>query len=239
MKKLIYLLSFICLNTFQSQAQLASADTLSQSADKSVTHHSVKINGVAINYTATAGTIVLKNDKDEPVALFGYTAYTKDGDGDISKRPLTFAYNGGPGSSSMWLHMGVLGPRRVVVNDPGLNAAAPYTTVDNDNSIIDATDLVMIDPVGTGLSHATGKSANKDFWGVDEDIKSISQFIKQYVTDNGRWNSPKYLLGESYGTMRSAGIADYLLQNSGIAVNGVILVSVVLDLTHAYLSKRR
>ncbi len=149
---------------------------------------------------------------------------------DATKRPVTFAYNGGPGSSSMWLHMGALGPRRVVVNDPEPNAPPPYTVEDNANSIIDVTDLVMIDPVGTGLSHAINKSTNKDYWGVDEDIKSMSQFIKQYVTDNSRWNSPKYLLGESYGTFRSAGIADYLLENMGMAVNGVVLVSVVLDL---------
>ena len=229
MKKIFLLLIAVSF-CFQIYAQLASADTLSQSADKAVTHHSVKINGTVINYTATAGTVVLKNDKDEPVALFGYTAYTKDGETDATKRPVTFAYNGGPGSSSMWLHMGALGPRRVVVNDPNANPAAPYTIVDNDYSLVDVTDLVMIDPVGTGLSHATGKFSNKDFWGVDEDIKSISQFIKQYVTDNGRWNSPKYLLGESYGTMRSAGIADYLQQNTGMALNGVILVSSVLDL---------
>lgn len=223
---------FVCVLAMfiNARAQSAAADTLSQSADKSVTHHSIKINGAVINYTATAGTIVLKNEKDEPVALFGFTAYTKDGEADASKRPITFAYNGGPGSSSMWLHMGALGPRRVVVNDPTINKAAPYTIVDNDNSMIDVSDLVMIDPVGTGLSHATGKAANKDFWGVDEDIKSISEFIKQYVTDNGRWNSPKYLLGESYGTMRSAGVSDYLQENMGMAVNGVILVSVVLDL---------
>jgi len=198
--------------------------------DKSVTKHSIKVDGKVINYTATAGTLLLKNEKDESVALFGYTAYVKDGEGDVSHRPLTFAYNGGPGSSSIWLHMGALGPRRVVLNDPSPNAAPPHKLEDNENSIIDVTDLVMIDPVGTGLSHPIGKATNKDFWGVDQDIKSMSQFITQYVKEYDRWNSPKYLLGESYGTTRSAGIASYLHDNMGIQLNGVVLVSVALDI---------
>ncbi len=211
-------------------AQFELPDSLTQKAYKSVTHHSIKINGATVGYTATAGTLVVKNEKDSAVALFGYTAYSRDGQPDAGKRPITFAYNGGPGSSSMWLHMGALGPRRVVVNDPELNPPPPYTVVDNDQSIIDVTDLVMIDPVGTGLSHAINKATNKNFWGVNEDIKSISEFIKQFVTENNRWLSPKYLLGESYGTFRSAGIADYLQDNMGMTLNGVILVSTVLDL---------
>ena len=196
---------------------------------KSITKHSVVIGGKTINYTATAGALILKNDKEEPIALFGYTAYTKD-DGSDAKRPVTFSYNGGPGSSSYWLHIGVIGPKKIVVNDPEYNAAPPYKFEDNTNSILDVTDIVMIDPVGTGLSHAVAKAKNKDFWGVDQDIKSISNFIKQYVTNNNRWNTPKFLLGESYGTMRSAGVVNYLQENLGMAMNGVILVSSVLDL---------
>ena len=212
-------------------AQAASADsTPVPAAIKSVTKHSIVIGGKTVSYTATAGALILKNDKDEPIALYGYTAYTKDGETDATKRPVTFSYNGGPGSSSMWLHLGIMGPRRVVVNDPENSPQPPYKMEDNANSILDISDVVMIDPVGTGLSHAVGKAKNKDFWGVDQDIKSVSQFIKQYTNDNDRWNSPKYLLGESYGTMRSAGVADYLQENMGIAVNGIILVSVVLDL---------
>ena len=196
---------------------------------KSVTKHSVVIGGKTINYTATAGALILMNEKDEPVALFGYTAYTKDDDTN-NKRPVTFSYNGGPGSSSYWLHIGVIGPKKIIVNDPEYNPPPPYKFEDNTNSILDVTDIVMIDPVGTGLSHAVAKAKNKDFWGVDQDIKSISNFIKQYVTDNNRWNSPKFLLGESYGTMRSAGVVDYLQENLGMVMNGVILVSSVLDL---------
>ena len=174
--------------------------------------------------------MILLNEKEEPIALYGYTAYVKDGEADPSKRPVTFSYNGGPGSSSMWLHLGIMGPKRVVVNDPEISMPPPYKMEDNNNSILDISDIVMIDPVGTGISKAIGKAKNKDFWGVDQDIKSVSQFIKQYTTDNARWNSPKFLLGESYGTMRSAGVANYLQENMGIAVNGVILVSIVLDL---------
>lgn len=198
--------------------------------EKYITKHSVKIDNKSISYTATAGTLLLKNENGEAVALIGYTAYTKEGETNMSPRPVTFSYNGGPGSSSMWLHMGVMGPKRVVVNDPYFNGPAPYKTEDNNFSILDVSDIVMIDPVGTGISRAVGNSKNSDFWGVDPDIKSVSQFIRNYVNENERWNSPKYLLGESYGTFRSAGVADYLQANFGIAVNGVILVSNVLDI---------
>jgi carboxypeptidase C (cathepsin A) len=198
--------------------------------DRSTTKHIIKIDGKPINYTAVAGTLLLKNEKDESIALFGYTAYIKDGEPDVSHRPLTFAFNGGPGSSSMWLHLGALGPRRIAINDPTLTPPPPYKLEDNDHSIIDVTDLVMVDPIGTGLSHPIGKATNKDFWGVDQDIKSISQFISQYIKENDRWNSPKYLLGESYGTTRSAGIASYLQENLGLQLNGVVLVSSVLDI---------
>jgi carboxypeptidase C (cathepsin A) len=199
-------------------------------AEQSVTQHSISIGGKSISYTATAGTLLLRNDKDEPTALIGYTAYVQRDGGDASRRPLTFAYNGGPGSSSVWLHMGALGPRRIVTTDAGPTLPPPYRVVDNAYSILDKTDLVMIDPVGTGLSHAVGEAKDKDFWGVDPDIESISRFITQYVNDNHRWGSPKYLLGESYGTTRSAGIVDYLQTNNNMAFNGVILVSVALDL---------
>jgi len=199
-------------------------------AEQSATDHTVTIGGKPVAYTATAGLLLLRDEKDEPSALVGYTAYTLKGVTDKSRRPLTFAYNGGPGSSSIWLHMGVLGPRRVATNDPEFNPPPPYELVDNSESIVDVTDLVMIDPVGTGYSHAVGKHEDKEFWGTDPDIESVSRFIYQYVSDNGRWNSPKYLLGESYGTTRSAGVANYLQQQWGMALNGVVLVSVALDL---------
>jgi carboxypeptidase C (cathepsin A) len=197
--------------------------------EQSVTQHSLVIGGAAVAYTATAGTLIVRNDKDEPWASIGYVAYVRK-EGVPSRRPITFAYNGGPGSSSIWLHMGALGPRRVVTADAGPTPPPPYQVVDNAYSLIDKSDLVLIDPVGTGVSKAVGDFKNKDFWGVDPDIESISRFIKQYVSDNGRWNSPKYLLGESYGTTRSAGVVDYLQTRAGMSFNGVVLVSVATDI---------
>lgn len=231
-----FILSLACLFTLaasSSMARTVRADSAAQAKPQptqSVTHHSVRIDGKKIDYTATAGTLILRNDKDEPIARFGYIAYTRDGVDALGKRPVTFAYNGGPGSSSLWLHMGALGPKRVVVKDPEVTPPAPYNLEDNQYSLLDVSDVVMIDPVGTGFSKALGKSKDADFWGVDEDIKSVSQFIKQYVSRNNRYNSPKFLLGESYGTMRSAGVVDYLQQRMGISMNGVVLVSSVLDL---------
>jgi carboxypeptidase C (cathepsin A) len=198
--------------------------------EQSVTQHSLLVGGTTVNYTATAGTLIVRNEKDQPYASVGYIAYIKRDGGDLAKRPITFSYNGGPGSSSVWLHMGVLGPKRIVTSDAAATPPPPYTVVDNAYSILDKTDLVMIDPVGTGISKAVGEAKDKEFWGVDPDIESVSRFIKQYVTENDRWNSPKYLLGESYGTTRSAGVVDYLQTNASMAFNGVILVSVALDL---------
>ena len=231
MRKSITAAGLMLLFITLSFAAWAQSDSIAATiGQKLATKHSIKIDNKLVSYTATVGTLILKNEKDELIASIGYTAYTKDGETDNSKRPVTFSYNGGPGSSSMWLHMGIMGPRRVVVNDPLPNGPAPYKVEDNNYSILDVSDIVMIDPVGTGFSRAIGKAKNIDFWGVDPDIKSISQFIKNYVHENERWNSPKYLLGESYGTFRSAGVADYLQEHFGISVNGVVLVSSVLDI---------
>lgn len=227
---ILFLGSCIQFQTVAAQSESKKDTTSVPKEEKSITHHNVTIEGKSISYTATAGALILRDEEDKPIAFFGYTAYTKDGNNDASKRPITFSYNGGPGSSSIWLHMGVMGPKRIVVNDPYDNPPPPYKVEDNQFSILDISDVVMIDPVGTGLSKAIGKAKNKDFWGVDGDIHSVSAFIKQYITENNRWNSPKYLLGESYGTMRSAGVADYLQEHMGIALNGVVLVSTVLDL---------
>ncbi len=194
----------------------------------SETSHSITIDGQVIAYTATAGQLLMKNDKDEPIALFGYTAYVKNG-GDREQRPVLFAYNGGPGSASMWLHMGILGPQRTVIEDAGFATVGPFKRVENQFSILDRADLVMIDPVGTGFSLPVGSAKGEDFWGVDQDIESVSNFIARWVTDNGRWQSPKYLLGESYGGIRSGGVAFKLLQAHSLTLNGVILVSPYMD----------
>jgi carboxypeptidase C (cathepsin A) len=193
-------------------------------ADK--TQHQLTLAGQTLKYTATVGWLILNDkEKDEPIARFGYIAYTLDGVKDPARRPITFAFNGGPGSASIWLHMGALGPRRVVVSDGNFAPPPPVQLVDNEYSILDATDLVMIDPVGTGFSKPVGEAKGKQFWGVDQDIESVGDFIRRYVTENGRWGSPKYVLGESYGGVRGSGLARHLQSKLGMNLNGLILVS--------------
>lgn len=189
---------------------------------------SVRIDGKTIEYTATAGTLEMKDEDGKPIAHFGYTAYVRKGE-DKKTRPIMFAYNGGPGSASMWLHMGILGPQRTQVEDVAFNTAGPFVRVNNEFSVLDKADLVMIDPVATGFSRPVGDAKGEDFWGVDNDIESVSNFIARYVSDNGRWQSPKFLLGESYGGVRSGGVAYTLLTRHSIALNGVILVSPYMD----------
>jgi carboxypeptidase C (cathepsin A) len=199
-------------------------------AQASVTQHRLSLAGRSFDYTATAGLLIVRDDDDKPIASIGYVAYTRRDGKSGGVRPITFAFNGGPGSSSLWLHMGVLGPKRVVVSDPTPTPAAPYRTVDNEFSLLDVSDVVMIDPVGTGLSHAVCDHKDEEFWGVDPDIDSVSRFIAQYVSDNNRWTSPKYLLGESYGTTRAAAIVNYLRARRWLTFNGLILVSVATDI---------
>jgi carboxypeptidase C (cathepsin A) len=197
-------------------------------AQSFVSEHEIRIDGERIKYTATAGTLLMRNKDDEPIALIGYTAYVKQGVNHV-ERPLMFAWNGGPGSASLWLHMGVLGPQRALVEDLKMQGAGPFRRVSNDFSILDRVDLVMVDPVGTGFSHAVGDAEGEDFWGVDNDIESVSQFIVRYLTDNGRWASPKYILGESYGGIRAGGVSYNLLSKYNIGLNGVVLVSPYMD----------
>jgi carboxypeptidase C (cathepsin A) len=208
----------------------AAAATPAPKEESSVTEHSIKIAGQTIPYKATAQTILLKDDKGEPTALLYSTAYTRSDVKDLSQRPVVFLYNGGPGSSSIWLHMGSVGPRRVLTTNAEMTPPAPYKLSDNPDCLLDKADLVFIDPVGTGFSHAVGKAQNKDFWGVDQDVKSIAQFITTYVSRNNRWNSPKFLMGESYGTFRSAALAAYMQEHDNLFLNGIVLVSNVLDL---------
>ncbi len=199
--------------------------------ESSVTDHTIRLGGQAIPYKATAGTILLKNDKGEPTGLMYSVAYTRSDVKDASQRPISFLYNGGPGSATIWLHMGAFGPRRVYTVDAQFTPPAPYKLVDNMESLLDKTDLVFIDAMGTGFSHAVGKAQNKDFYGVDEDVHAFGQFINTYVNRNGRWNSPKFLIGESYGTFRSAALGNYLQNNYSMQLNGIVLISSVLDLS--------
>ncbi len=192
-----------------------------------VTHGSVEIDGKMVRYTATAGTMLLRDAKDQPIGSMFYVAYTRDG-GNAAKRPVTFLYNGGPGSSSIWLHMGGIGPYRVNLDNAGATPPAPYSFTPNHESLLGDSDLVFIDAMGTGFSRVVGKGTDKMFWGVDEDVKSFGQFIQNYLNKYNRWNSPKFLYGESYGTTRSAALAEYL-QNQGVALNGVVLQSSILN----------
>jgi carboxypeptidase C (cathepsin A) len=197
--------------------------------DSSVTLHTIRIGGQTVPYRALAGTLILRSDSGAPIGRLYYTAYTRTDTRDASARPLSFVYNGGPGSASLWLHMGAFGPKRVVTNDAESTPPPPYRVEDNANSLIDVTDMVFIDPIGTGFSKPVGKGTGKDFWGIDEDAKSLAQFVRAYVTRNGRWNSPKYLIGESYGTTRSAVLVNRLQGDEGMDFNGVVLISTVLD----------
>src|SRR5262245_5932927 len=194
----------------------------------STTQHSINVGGAAINYTARSGTLVMKDEEGKPRASFFFTAYTKDG-ADPAKRPVTFTFNGGPGSSSVWLHMGAFGPKRVnYLDDAGHAAKPPYRLVDNESTILDVTDLVFIDPVTTGFSRAIPFGDANKFHGVDVDIQSVGEFIRLWTTRYARWASPKFLAGESYGTTRAAGLSGWL-GRQGFYVNGIVLISSILN----------
>jgi carboxypeptidase C (cathepsin A) len=191
------------------------------------THHQIMVDGKALKYTATAGRLPIKRGDGRIEAEMFYVAYTLDGQ-DAAKRPLTFAFNGGPGSASIWLHMGALGPKRVVLQPDGFMPAAPYRMEDNPYTLLDKSDLVLIDALGTGFSRAADSEQLKKFWGLKGDIEAFSEFIRLYITRNERWSSPLFLFGESYGTTRAAGIAGYLADR-GISFNGITLLSSVLN----------
>ncbi len=205
------------------------------------THHSFTMDGRELQYTVTCGTIVLKEEAqkkgeqegesegEKPRASIFFIAYTLDGVEDRQKRPLTFSFNGGPGSSSVWLHLGLLGPRRVLLDDEGFAFPPPYKLVDNASSLLDVTDLVFIDPVSTGYSRVVEGEKPKQFHGFKKDIESVGDFIRLYTTRYQRWTSPKFLIGESYGTTRAAGLSGYLQDRHGMYLNGIMLISAILN----------
>ena len=191
----------------------------------SVTKHTIDVGGQRIAYTATAGTIVLRDDKQKAEASVFYVAYTRDDVTDRARRPMFYSFNGGPGTASVWMHMGFTGPRKVVYDDEGMMPAPPFRLEDNAHSILDIADIVFIDPVGTGFSRmAPGEDPHK-FHGVMEDIRSIGEFIRLYTTRNSRWDSPKFMIGESYGTTRAAGLVNHMQEAHQMYFNGVIQVS--------------
>jgi carboxypeptidase C (cathepsin A) len=192
-----------------------------------LTHHQIMLNGKSLSYTATTGRLPLKREDGKTEAEMFFVAYTLDGQ-DTGKRPLTFAFNGGPGSASVWLHMGALGPKRVVLQPNGFMPAAPFRLEDNPDTLLDRSDIVMVDAMATGYSRAATAELTKKFLGVKGDVLAFGEFIRLYLSRYDRWNSPLFLLGESYGTTRAAGIAGYLADH-GIAFNGVTLLSMAVD----------
>jgi carboxypeptidase C (cathepsin A) len=209
--------------------------------DLVITQHSVTIGGQVVPYSVTCGTIVLKEESEakgdkegeaegeKPKATIFFIAYTRDGELDPARRPVTFSFNGGPGSSSVWLHLGALGPRRVEMGDAGSLLPPPWQLVDNTASLLDVTDLVFIDPVSTGYSRPVVGEKAKQFHGFKRDIESVGDFIRLYTSRYHRWSSPKFLIGESYGTTRAAGLSSYLQERYGMYLNGLMLVSAILN----------
>jgi carboxypeptidase C (cathepsin A) len=190
---------------------------------------SIPFDGRTLGYTVTPGTLTIRNDEGEPIASMFYTAYTVEPAKGGQPRPVTFLYNGGPGSSSMWLHMGSYGPMKVDVPGLGATHGSPGRLLPNPDTILDRTDLVFLDAIGTGLSRPLGKASGKDFWSVDGDLDAFARGIQRYITLNQRWNAPKFLLGESYGTTRSGGLA-YALESRGVRLAGVTIMSTVLNI---------
>ena len=208
-----------------SDSDIATAPVIEQ---RRTTHHVATIGGRPIGYEATAGTLTLRDDAGKPTASMFYVAYVADHARGERPRPVTFLYNGGPGSASLWLHMGSLGPVRVVTGSPGASGPAPFQIVNNDDSLLDRSDLVFLDAIGAGYSRPLGDAKGETFYGVDQDIDAFSRGITRWIEINGRWNSPKFLFGESYGTTRSAGLA-YALGAQGVQLNGVLLLSSILN----------
>ncbi|MDJ1484717.1 peptidase S10 [Cytophagaceae bacterium YF14B1] len=227
MKKYLVLLQTFLFTTILTQ--LIAQEKIKSDGPLSITKHKISINGKTINYTATTGYLVLREESGKARANIFFVAYTKDGVADPATRPITYSFNGGPGSSSVWLHMGALGPRRIQMTDAGESEAPPYKVIDNEYTWLDETDLVFIDPVTTGYSRPAEGVEGKEFHGYNEDISSVGDFIRLYTTQFERWSSPKFLAGESYGTTRSAGLSGYLQDRHGLYLNGIVLISSVLN----------
>jgi carboxypeptidase C (cathepsin A) len=227
-----------------SERKISDSDIATAPVDEvaKTSHHTVGVAGKTIGYTATAGTLTLRDDSGKPIASMFYVAYTADRAKGEPERPVTFLYNGGPGSASLFLHMGALGPVHVLTDSPNSTHNAPFTITENHDTLLDKSDLVFLDAIGAGYSRPLGDTKGQAFWGVDQDIDAFARGIQRYITINQRWNSPKFLFGESYGTTRSAGLA-YALQQRGIQLNGVLILSSVLNygshdagFDHSYIS---
>lgn len=212
------------------QTALSAQDGPSDEAapERWASNHSIVMDGETVEYEAVVGSVILTDSEEEPSGELFYTAYFRTNGAPSEDRPVVFTFNGGPGSASFWLHMGIMGPRRVVTPDVGPQGAPPYPLEDNQYSLLDIADIVMIDPIGTGFSRPLGDTPGSDFWGIDEDAASLAQFIRRFLSQHDRWNAPRYVLGESYGTTRAAVLARHL-QRANIDLNGIVLVSAVLQ----------
>jgi carboxypeptidase C (cathepsin A) len=211
----------------QDNSETAPAAELEETT--SITHDSIELKGQRVEFEATAGTLVLTNEAGEPQASVFYVAYERQGIEDPSERPVTFSFNGGPGSAAVWVHMGAFGPKKVLADPEGMPKPPPGRLVDNPYSILDISDLVFIDPVGTGYSRPAPGVDAKKFYSLRGDIESVGEFIRLWTTRNERWASPKFIAGESYGTTRSAGLALHLQQRHGMYLNGLVMISSILN----------
>ncbi|MHC4936529.1 MAG: S10 family peptidase [Planctomycetota bacterium] len=206
-----------------------TGDAFPRPPEPTTTEHTIRIGGAEIPYLATAGTLTLRREDGSERGHIFSVSYLRSGIEDTSRRPVTFVFNGGPGSSSVWLHLGMLGPRRVVMDDEGFPLPPPGRLVDNEHSLLDVTDLVFIDPVMTGYSRPAEGEEKGQFHGFREDVESVAEFIRLWTTRHERWDSPKFLCGESYGTTRAAGLAGELQGRHGMYLNGLMLVSSILQ----------
>ncbi len=223
-----YLLLTVILLLHQGITALAQKGGLRKDS-LAITRHTLQTASGSMPYTATAGYMPMKDERDSVKARLFFTAYTKDGVSDPATRPILFAFNGGPGSSSVWLHMGLIGPQRVVMGDEGESPAPPYRYTENAWSWLPEADIVFVDPMYTGYTRPEGATPGKDFTGYDNDIRFVGDFIRMYLSRYKRWSSPKFLAGESYGTTRAAGLASHLQETHGIYVNGIVLISAILN----------
>lgn len=237
-----FVLVVACLSLVASSATIAQETTKEKDTAKdslkaapsgepqlSVTQHQITLGGKVLRYKVTAGYMLMRDEAGKAKANIFFTAYTREDVGDVSKRPLLFSFNGGPGSASLWLHLGLIGPKRVLMSDMGESLAPPYNLVDNEYTWLGETDLVFIDPVMTGYSRPAQGEDPKQFLGYTEDIASVGDFIRLYTTRNARWASPKFLAGESYGTTRAAGLSGYLQNRYNLYLNGIMLISTILN----------
>jgi carboxypeptidase C (cathepsin A) len=224
----LFVLSF---SVFSQDGQTLETKSVTREPMKFEASHTGTFNGQKVNFTSVVGETFLKNSKGEVTGAMWSTSYIRQGV-NSSKRPVMFIFNGGPGSASVWLHVGFFGPKVVKVDSEGKvdDGAAPYRFVENNQALLDLTDLVFIDPIGTGFSQVDGVGKTSDFWGLNEDARSIAQFMRIWVTQNGRWQAPKFVAGESFGTTRAAKVAEVLERGGqNMALNGIILISQALD----------